>query len=217
LIFKGPRSGGTKPAWRLARRAGNCAPGSFENLFFRLDFGPRRRRFWEAFMKDHMEIGKVVNTHGLKGHIKVTPWMDFVDDILLFDHIYIGKNLKRYDVEDAKIHKNSVLLLLKSVDSIEDAEKLKNEIVYMKKDLMPELEEDTFYLADLIGLSAILPDSSRLGVVKDVFKTGASEVLSIVSDDNKEYLVPFIKSCVGDVDIEGGLINITPIEGLFEP
>jgi len=167
-------------------------------------------------MKDYLELGQIVNTHGLTGLLKVMPWTSRVGDILSFDHIYVGKAKKKYEIKNAQIHKNSVLLELADVKSIDDADKLKNEIIYMSRDFMPELEKDSFYMADLIGLTAYLPDGKKLGVVKDVLETGANEVLEIVGEDAKEYFVPFIKSCVCDVDIDGGCVSITPLEGLFQ-
>jgi len=167
-------------------------------------------------MKEYLELGQIVNTHGLGGLIKVTPWTDGLGDILSFDRVYVGKAKKEYEIKNAQIHKNSVLLELTGVESIESAQKLKDEIIYMSKDRMPPLCEDCFYLADLIGLCACLPGGKILGVVKDVFQTGANEVLEITRDDGKECLVPFIKSCVERVDIEGGTIDITPLEGLFQ-
>ena len=166
-------------------------------------------------MKDYLELGEIVGVHGLHGLVKVTPWTDLPDDILDFAHIYVGKSLRKYEVKSAQMHKNSVLLALSGVETIEDAQKMKSEIIYMPKDLMPQLSEDSFYVADLIGLCACLADGENLGVVKDVFRTGANEVLEIAGDDGKKYLVPFIKSCVKTVDIDGGAISITPLEGLF--
>lgn len=166
--------------------------------------------------KKYLEMGKITNTHGIRGEVTAQSWGDYEDDLVDFDYFYVGKNKTKMEVEHARPHKHVVLIKFKGVDDCNAAEALKNQLLYMDRDEMEELEDGCYYIADLEGITAYLEDGRVLGKVTQVMQTGANEVFVIKNESGKEYLVPFIQDCVKDVDIEQKRCTITPLEGLFD-
>lgn len=166
-------------------------------------------------MKDFLETGKIVNIHGLRGEVKIMPWSDDAEFICEFDVLYCGGDKKAYKVEFSRVHKNTVLAKFKGIDSPEAANKLRNSIVYINRDDI-ELEEGTYFIADLIGLEVKDADNGKIyGVVKDVFQTGANDVYE-VSNDGKSCYIPAIPDVIIETDLEKKLLLIRPLEGLFD-
>ena len=166
-------------------------------------------------MKDFLETGKIVNIHGLRGEVKIMPWSDDAEFICEFDVLYCGGDKKAYEVEFSRVHKNTVLAKFKGIDSPEAANKLRNSIVYINRDDI-ELEEGTYFIADLIGLEVKDADNGKIyGVVKDVFQTGANDVYE-VSNDGKSCYIPAIPDVIIETDLEKKLLLIRPLEGLFD-
>ncbi len=166
-------------------------------------------------MKKMLETGKVVNIHGLKGEIKVIPWCDAPEFICEFDVLYIGKEQKTFEVESARVHKGMALIKLKGIDTPEAANSLRNSVVYIDREDI-ELDEGTYFIQDLIGLTVKDVDTDKVyGEVTDVLQTGANDVYEI-KNDKKTYLVPAIEQVVIDTDIENSVMLIRPLEGLFD-
>lgn len=166
-------------------------------------------------MREFLETGKIVNIHGLKGEVKIMPWSDDPQFVCEFDTLYCGKDKMPLDVESARVHKNMALVKFSGIDTPEKANTLRNSIVYIDRDDV-ELEEGTYFIADLIGLTVRDVDSGReYGVVKDIFQTGANDVYEIEKDGRK-YYIPAIPDVIISTDIQGGEIAIRPLEGLFD-
>ena len=166
-------------------------------------------------MKNFLETGKIVNIHGLKGEVKIMPWSDDADFICMFDTLYCGKEKKAFEVEYSRVHKNMVLVKFKDINTPESANKLRNSIVFIDRDEI-ELEEGTFFIADLIGLAVKDADSGEeYGVVKDIFQTGANDVYEVKSGE-KSYYIPAIPDVIIETDLENKIIFIRPLEGLFD-
>lgn len=160
----------------------------------------------------YIDFGKITSTHGIRGEVKIYPWTDDVDNILSLKKIYIGE--KGYKVSSIRFHKNMFITKLVGVNTVEDAESLRNKLVQREIDENEELEEDTYYIKDLIGLDVYLENNELYGKIKDVFQTGANDVYVIYTVDEKEVLIPAIKSVVKDVDIASGKMIIELMEGL---
>lgn len=166
-------------------------------------------------MKKLLESGKIVNIHGLKGEVKVMPWCDYPDFLCEFDILYIGKEKTPYIVESARIHKNMALIKLKDVNTPEEANNLRNSIVYIDRDEIA-LEEGTYFIQDIIGLTVKDADSGKVyGEIKDVLQTGANDVYEIKSEE-KTYLIPAIEQVIIETDIKNSVMLIRPLEGLFD-
>jgi len=156
-----------------------------------------------------LETGKIVNTHGMRGEVKLLPWADSPDFLTKFDHFYIdGSPVK---VLSAKVHKGCVIATLEGVNDIDAAIKLKNKIIMIdKKDV--QLEEGTYFVADLIGLQAIDSQTGEIiGIISDVISRPASNIYVI--DREPEILVPAVPEFVIETNLEAGYIKFRLIEG----
>lgn len=160
----------------------------------------------------YIDFGKITSTHGIKGELKIYPYTDDIDNILNLKKVYI--NEEAYKVSSMKFHKNMLIAKLKGINTIEEAEKFRNTIVQREISDDEVLEEDTYYIKDLIGLEVYLEDSSLFGKIKDVFQTGANDVYVIETLDKKEVLIPAIKDVVKMVDLAENKMVIELMEGL---
>lgn len=160
----------------------------------------------------YIDFGKITSTHGIKGEIKIYPYTDDVDNILNLKKLYINK--EEYKINSIKFHKNMFIVKLNGINTIEQAEKFRNVLVQREISDEEVLEEDTYYVKDLIGLNVFLEDETLFGKVKDVFQTGANDVYVIETPDSKEVLIPATKSVVKSVCIAENKMVIELMEGL---
>ncbi len=168
-------------------------------------------------MIKYLEIGQIVNTFGIKGMVKIKP---FTDDIKRFDKlkdIYIKskKNEKEYEVEEVKYHKNMVLMKLKGVNTIEEAELLRQSYLLVDREKEEPLEEGIYYIVDLLGLEAYTEEGEFLGRVDDIFNTGSNDIYVIKDELGKQILLPGIPDVLKKVDLEEGKIIFHLIPGLM--
>ena len=165
--------------------------------------------------KEFLEAGKIVTTHGIRGEVKVMPYTDSPELLCEFDRLFIGKNRDEIEVERSRVFKSTVIMKLAGIDTPEAAEKLRNKLLYMHRDDL-ELDEDTYFIQDLIGLEVRDADSGEVyGKIDDVMQTGANDVY-VIKGAEREYLVPAIADVVVSTDVDGGVMTIRPLEGLFD-
>ncbi len=156
-----------------------------------------------------IEAGKIVNTHSLYGELKVQPWSDTDDFLCDFDVVYIDK--KPFEVEKARVHKNCVLLKLKGINNINSAEQYRNKTVSVDRDEV-ELDEDTYFIADLEGLTVIDADGTNLGKLKEVISLPSNDVYVVKGKD--EYMIPAVEEFIVSVDLDEGIMNVKTIPGM---
>lgn len=167
-------------------------------------------------MKKYLEIGKIVSTHGIKGEVRVQPWCDSSDFLCEFETLYFDEGKKSVDIKRARVQKNVVIMQLDGVDTVEEAQNLRNKILYMDRDDV-ELDEGTYFIQDLIGLVCIDADGGgEIGKITDVLETGANDVYEITSAEGKKYLIPAIPDVVLETDLDGNTMTIRKMEGLFD-
>lgn len=167
-------------------------------------------------MKQYLEIGKIVNIHGLHGDVKVVPWCDDAEFLCEFEELYLGKLHKKVEVTSARVQKGNVLLHIKGIETPEQAQTLRNQILFMDRDDV-ELEEGVYFIQDLIGLEVSDADSGEVyGKLTDVYQTGANDVYEVKNESGKTYLVPGIPDVIVETNIEQGTMTIRPLEGLFD-
>lgn len=165
--------------------------------------------------KKFLEIGKIVTTHGVMGEVKVYPWCDTPDFLAEFSRLYLHKGKDPVLVQRARVQKNMVLMKLEGTDTMEAAQALRGQILYADRADMP-LEEGEYFIQDLIGLSVKDADTGEeYGVLSDVSQTGANDVYHIQKPGEAEKLIPAIKEVVIQTDIDGGVMKIRPLKGLF--
>jgi len=165
--------------------------------------------------KEFLEAGKIVTIHGIRGEVNIMPYTDSPDLLAEFDRLFIGKNHEEVNIERSRVFKNTVIAKIEGVDTPEAAEKLRNKVLYMHRDDL-ELDDDTYFIQDLIGLEVRDADTQQIyGTIADVMQTGANDVY-VIKGENREYLVPAIADVVVSTDIDGGIMTIRPLDGLFD-
>ena len=168
-------------------------------------------------MKEYFEIGQIVNTNGLKGVLKIKP---FTDDITRFNelktvYISINKKLKEFEIETVRYAKNMVFLKLKGIDTVEEAENYRNLYIQINRENAAELEENSYYIADLIDCEVITDEQVNLGKIVDVFPTGSNDVYVVKDDMGKQVLLPAIKEVIKKVDVESKTVIVHLLKGLI--
>ncbi len=165
--------------------------------------------------KKLLEAGKIVTVFGLKGEVKVQPWCDTPKFLCEFDTLYY-KSGTPVNVERARVQKNMVIMKIEGTDSVEEAQKLRNRVLYIDREDV-ELDEGCYFIQDLIGLTVMeSKDGKVYGKLSDVSQTGANDVYHIKAEDGKEYLIPAIPEVIDSIDLEGGIMKITALDGLFD-
>ena len=165
--------------------------------------------------KEFLEAGKIVTTHGIRGEVKIMPYTDTPELLAEFDRLFMGRNKDEVTIVRSRVFKNMVIAKFAGINTVEEAEKLREKVLYLSRDDV-ELDEDTYFIKDLIGIEVSDADTGKIyGLIKDVFQTGANDVYSIKNGE-KEYLVPAIADVVVSTDIENKKMTIRPLEGLFE-
>ncbi len=167
---------------------------------------------------DLLEVGKIVNTHGLKGEVKIVPWTDSPDVFEDLEYVIIHqKNQeKKLDITGIKYQKNNIIVKFSEINRIEDAEPLKNLVVLAPREMLGELPEGVYYIADLIGLGVFDEEGNMLGTVSDVFSTGSNDVYEVKREGKKNLLLPVIDDVVKEVDLTNKKITVRLMEGLDE-
>ena len=167
--------------------------------------------------EDMFRIGVITSTHGLKGEVKVFPTTDDVNRFRTLKNCYIRTKTGDIPVEKktCKFFKNMVILSFDGFDDINKIEKYKGCELYVTREDAVPLEEDEFYIVDVIGAEVMEDNGNRLGTLVDVLQTAANEVFVVQMEDGKEVLLPVIKDCVLDIDTENKIIQVHVMEGLL--
>lgn len=164
----------------------------------------------------NLEIGQIVNTFGIKGFVKVNPW---VNDVTRFENlttIYIKakNNIKKYEIEEVKYQKNMVLLKLKGIETVEQAETLRNSHIEIDRlDAIP-LEEGEYFIADLLGSEVYSDEGELLGILDDIYNTGSSDIYVVKNELGKTILLPYIDEVIKQIDVENKKIIAHLLKGL---
>ena len=166
-------------------------------------------------MRDNLiEIGKIVNTHGIRGEVKVQPWCD---DPYIFDELeYLIIDGREYEIIKNRLHKNCQIIQLDGITSMNDAELMRNKIVKVERDAL-ELPEGRYFVTDIEGLTVREENGRVLGVVDEVLKTGSNDVYSLKDTFNhKPILIPVIDGVIIETNIDEGYITVRLMKGLID-
>ena len=167
-------------------------------------------------MEDLLQVGVITGTHGFKGEVKVFPTTEDNNRFLDLDKVYIETkegNIEAH-VEGVKFFKKFVFLKLKGYDDINDVEQFKRCPMLVTREDAIELEEDEYFIPDLIGMEIVDESGATLGKLTDVIQTGANDVYEVVSEEGTHFLLPAIKECILDVDMENNVILVRLMKGL---
>ena len=167
-------------------------------------------------MEQLLQVGIISSTHGVRGEVKVFPTTDDVKRFKKLKKVILdtGREHLPLEVESVKFFKQFAIVKFKGIDNINDIEKYKGKSLLVDRENAVKLRKDEYFIADMIGLQVYTEDGEAFGVLKDVLETGANDVYIIDSQKYGEVLVPAIKQCILDVDIEGQKMTIHLMEGL---
>lgn len=168
-------------------------------------------------LKQYLEIGQIVSTHGIKGELRVNPWCDSPEFMKKFKTLYFDSNgTMPVKVTACRPHGNVVILKIEGTDTVEAAQKLRNKILFMSR-ADAKLKKGDWFIQDLIGCTVYDADDSAIvyGTLTDVAQTGANDIWYI-EKDGKEYIIPAIKDVVIKVDVENESVFIKPLRGIFD-
>ena len=168
-------------------------------------------------MEDFLKVGVITTTHGVRGEVKFYPTTDEPERFLELDHVLLdtGKEFRDLEIKNVRFFKNLVILKFKGIDNINDIEKYKGHDLWIPREEGQELDEDEYYIADLLGLRVILDDGTEFGTLKNVMETGANDVYIIDTNAHGEVLVPAIRECIQDIDLEKNTMTIHLMKGLI--
>ncbi|GGH59359.1 ribosome maturation factor RimM [Paenibacillus silvae] len=170
-------------------------------------------------MAEFMNVGKIVNTHGIRGELKIMPLTDFPE-------VRFAKNAEMFlftsddrpvpvTVESARLHKNMYIVRLKEYGNINEVEKFKGGMAKVSKENLADLEEGEYYFHQIVGCSVITEEGETLGTITEILTPGANDVWVVKTPGGKEVLIPVIDDVVLDVDVEQKQVKIHLMEGLL--
>jgi 16S rRNA processing protein RimM len=172
-------------------------------------------------LEDLYQVGSITQTHGIRGEVKVFPLTDDISRFKNMKNLLLDGGKDGYitlEVENVRPQKNLVILKFKGIDNINDIEKYKGKGLYVTKENRVELKEDEYFIADLIGCDVFTEDNldTKFGVISDVMETGANDVYDIELAGGGNVLVPAIKDCVLQVDVDNRRVVIRLMKGLMD-
>ena len=165
-----------------------------------------------------LRVGVITSTHGVRGEVKVFPTTDDRMRFKKLEEVILdtGKEQKTLEIEHVKFFKNMVILKFKGFDNINDIEIYKGKDLLVTRDHAVKLGPDENFIVDLIGLPVITDEGEELGTLKDVMQTGANDVYVVERENGKDVLLPAIKQCILNVDLEKEKITVHVMEGLLD-
>lgn len=171
-------------------------------------------------MTEYLNVGKIVNTQGIKGEVRVISMTDFPEErykvgetLTLFQE---GKQPIELTIRSSRKHKNFIILSFENHPNINDVEKYRDGILKVSKEKLSELSEDEFYYHEIIGLDVFDEAGELLGKVKEILSPGANDVWVVQRPKKRDLLLPYIASVVKEVDPENGKIIVEIPEGLID-
>ena len=169
-------------------------------------------------MEQLLRVGVISSTHGVRGEVKVYPTTDEVNRFKKLKNVVLdtGKEHLKLEVSGVKFFKNQVILKFKGIDNINDIEKYKGKDLLVNREDAVALEENENYVADLIDLKVVTDEGQVLGVLAEVMETGANDVYVVETEDGKELLLPAIRDCILDVDLETEVMTVHILPGLLD-
>lgn len=169
-------------------------------------------------MEQLLRVGVISSTHGVRGEVKVYPTTDDVNRFKKLKKVVLDTGREYIDLEisSVKFFKNMVILKFKGIDNINDIEKYKGKDLLVHREDAVALEENENYVADLIDLKVVTDEGQVLGYLTEVMETGANDVYVVETEDGQELLLPAIRECILDVDLDEEVMTVHILPGLFD-
>jgi 16S rRNA processing protein RimM len=169
-------------------------------------------------MEDLLQVGAITQPHGIKGEVKVFPTTDDVNRFKKLKKVILdtGKEKLELEIEGVKFFKQYVILKFKGIDNINDVEKYKGNKLLVTRENAVKLKKNEYFIADMIGMKVETEEDKEFGTLIDVLATGANDVYVVEMKNKKEVLIPAIKQCILDVDIEKRIMKVHIMKGLLD-
>ena len=169
-------------------------------------------------MEERLQVGVIASTHGVRGEVKVFPTTDDVRRFKKLKEVILdtGKENRILEIEQVKFFKQFAILKFKGIDTLDEVEKYRKKSLYVTRENAVRLNKDEYFIADLIGLKVLDEAGEALGELEDVIETGANDVYQIKMNDGRQLLLPAIRQCVLEVDVEAGFMKIHILDGLLD-
>ena len=169
-------------------------------------------------MEAKLQVGVISSTHGVRGEVKVFPTTDDVKRFKRLKEVILdtGREELILEIEGVKFFKQFVILKFKGIDNINDIEKYKCKSLYVTRANAVRLRKDEYFIADLQGLLVVDENGAEIGILRDVMETGANDVYIVDMKDGRELLLPAIKECILQVDVEAQVMQVHIMDGLLD-
>lgn len=168
-------------------------------------------------MEEYLQVGVISNTHGIRGEVKVFPTTDDPARFKKLKNVFLdtGKEYLELEIEQVKFFKQFVILKFKGYDTINDVERYKQKSLMVDREHAVKLKKNEYFIADLLGLSVYTENEDSLGTLTDVLQTGANDVYVVKMEEQKEVLIPAIRECILEVDMQTRRMKVHLLEGLL--
>ncbi len=169
-------------------------------------------------MEDLLQVGVISNTHGVRGEVKVFPTTDDARRFKKLKTVLLdtGAQTREMKIESVRFFKQFVILKFQGIDDMDAALPLKGKSLLVRRQDAVRLKKDEYFIADLINLEVYDDADQQLGVVTDVLQTGANDVYAVRMTDGRELLLPAIKECVLNIDMEKRQMRVHVMDGLLD-
>ena len=169
-------------------------------------------------MEEMLRVGVITTTHGVHGEVKVYPTTDDAERFLELEEIWLdtGKERLPLKIQNVKFFKNMVILKFEGYDDINAVQAWRQKDLLVTREQAVELQEDEYFIGDLIGLHVEDEEGNALGVLRDVLETGANDVYLVSRPGEKDLMLPAIKDCIREVDLEAGIMRVRVLPGLLD-
>lgn len=169
-------------------------------------------------MEDLLQVGIITQTHGLRGEVKVFPTTDDVKRFKKLKEVILDTNREKItlEIEGVKFYKNLAILKFKGFDDINEIERFKGKKLFVTRENAVKLGRNEYFIADLIDMEVYDEEDRRLGILTNVIETGANDVYEVTLEDGRDLLLPAIRQCILDVDMENRKMKVHIMEGLLD-
>ncbi len=168
-------------------------------------------------MEQLLQVGAITSTHGIRGEVKVFPTTDDVTRFKKLKEVILdtGKGQRVLEIEGVKFFKQFAILKFKGIDNINDIEMYKGKNLFVTRENAVKLKKDEYFIADMIGMEVVEEDGQPFGILEDVLQTGANDVYEVRTKAHGMVLLPAIKECIIDINIEERKMYIHLMDGLI--
>ena len=165
----------------------------------------------------YLQVGAITSTHGIKGEVEVFGKTDDVTRYVDLDEVFLdtGKELMPLHIAGVKYFKQYVIVKFKEFKDINEIEPYKGKNLYVDREHAVELDEDEFFVADLLGLKVVTDEGEEFGELTDVLFTKANDVYTVTRPDGSEVLLPAIEECILDIDLDEEVMTVHIMPGLI--